>query len=191
MNWIIPLPRAVGVHPSLSRRFVCKMKWRHEFCSVLGNSWEGCEWREEWRNEGRNNFVVLTKCYEGCQITAVEPEVRMWEIRNVSRIFVGKLGKRLRRRWKDHFKVDLKTVYEDVPCYKKFPACMVGCARFVCSKEFSPNALSHFSSLTILTSFFVLDFFDIVVPSFLRFIWYCPAFCTCFSHMSPSLLLSL
>jgi hypothetical protein len=141
------------------------MKSLHEFCSVLRNSWEGCEWREEWRNEGRNNFVVLTKCYEGCQIKAVQPEVRMWEIRNVSRIFVGKLWTRLRRRWKDHFKVNLKIVCGDVPCCKKFPAFMVGCARFVCSKGFSCPALSHFSSVTRLTSLFVLDLFDIVVPS--------------------------
>jgi len=62
------------------------------FVVSFGNSWVGCEWREERRNEGRNNFVVFTKCYEGCQIKAVQPEVLMWEIRNVSRIFVGKLG---------------------------------------------------------------------------------------------------
>lgn len=167
------------------------MKSLHEFYSVLGNSWEGCEWREGWRNEGPNNFVVLTKYYEGCKIKAMQPEVRMWEIGNVSRIFVGKLGTRLKRRWKDHLKVNLKTVCEDVRCYKKFPAFMVGCARFVCSKEFSSSALIHFSSVTLLTSLFVLDLFDIVVPSFLGLIWYCPAFCTCFSHMSPSLLLFL
>lgn len=190
MNWIIPLHRAVGVHPSLPCRFVCKMKSLHEFCCVLENSWEGCEWREEWRNEGRNSFVVLNSCYEGCQIKAVQPEGRMWEIRNVSRTFVGKLGTRLRRRWKDHFKVNLKIVCEDVPCYKNFPAFMAGCARFVCSEEFYSSALSHFSSVTLPTSLFVLDLFDIVVPSFRRFIWYCAAFCTCFSHMSPSLLLS-
>ena len=156
------------------------MKSLHECCSVLGNSREGCEWREEWRNEGRNNFVVLTKCYEGCQIKAVQREVRMWEIRNVSWIFVGKLGTRLRRRWNDHFKVNLKIVCEDVPCYKKFPAFMVGCARFVCSKEFSSSALSHCSSVTLLTSLFVLDLFDIVLPS-------APASRT----LSPSLLHSL
>jgi hypothetical protein len=146
MNWIIPLHRTVGVHPSLPCRFVCKMKSLYEFCSVLENSWEGCEWREEWCNEGSNNFVVLNRCYEGCQIKAVQPEGRMWEIRNVSRIFVGKRGTRL--RWKDHFKVNLKIVYEDVPCCKKFPALVVGCARVVCSKEFSSSALSHFSSVT-------------------------------------------
>jgi hypothetical protein len=66
--------------------------------------------------------------------------------------------------------MNLKLVYEDVPCCKKFPALMVGCVRVVCSKEFSSSALSHFSSVTLLTSLFVLDLFYIVVPSFLRFI---------------------
>ena len=66
--------------------------------------------------------------------------------------------------------MNLKMVCEDVPCCKKFPAFVVECARFVCSKEFSSSALSHFSSVTLLTSLFVLDLFDIVVPSFLRFI---------------------
>jgi len=152
------------VRHSLPCRFVCKMKSPHEFCSVSGNSWEGCDCREGFCNEGPNNFVVLTKYYEGCQIKAVQPEVRMWEIGNVSRIFVGKLGKRLRRRWKDHFKVNLKMVCEDVPCYKKFPAFMVGYARFVCSEEFSSSALSHFSC------------HPSDVPLCPRFVWYCHAF---------------